>query len=77
VLREPQAEADRGIGHAESVDFDLLQCTSCGGYRMRTWSEHRPDCVFHEDMSPGEAGQLRACQGLQRKRLLKDRSNSQ
>ena len=72
----PKLKLIEELGHAESVDFDLMQCTSCGGFRMRTWSEHRPDRVFYEGMSPDQAAQLRASQGLDRKRLLKDWFNS-
>jgi len=72
----PKLKLIEELGHAESVDFDLVQCTSCGAYRMRSWSEHRPDQVFYEPMTPADAGQLMASQDLDRKRLLKDWFNS-
>lgn len=59
------------LGHAESVDFDLVQCSSCGAHVMRTWSEHRPDMVFNEPMTGAQATEFRASEGLERRRLLK------
>ena len=59
------------LGHAESVDFDLVQCASCGAFSMRTWSEHRPERIFYEAMTTEEAASLRASEGRDRKALLK------
>jgi hypothetical protein len=72
----PKLKLVEELGHAESVDFDLVQCISCGGYRMRSWSEYRPDTLFYEAMTPDEAAEFRASQGISRKQLLKDWFNS-
>lgn len=72
----PKLKLIEELGHAESVDFDLMQCTSCGSYRMRSWSEYRSDMLFYEAMTPDEAAEFRASQGLSRKQLLKDWFNS-
>ncbi len=68
---DPKFKLVEELGHAEGVDFDLVQCASCGAFAMRSWSEHRPDRVFYEAMTSQEAAALRLSKDGQRKNLLK------
>ncbi len=67
----PKFRLVKELGHAESVDFDLVRCESCGAFAMRSWSEHRPDSIFYEAMASEEGSELRASEGRERKALLK------
>jgi hypothetical protein len=65
------------LGHAESVDFDLVQCATCHAYCLRQWSEHAPDRTFYDRLTRDEAQRFRQLQGRERKALLRAWFNEQ
>lgn len=59
------------LGHAESVDFDLVQCATCQAYCLRQWSEHARDRTFYDPLTQEEMLRFRESQGHERKAMLR------
>ena len=59
------------LGHAESVDWDLLQCVSCSAYFLQESSEYEGTGVYLTRLTDEQAKQFRNSQGRDRINLLK------
>ncbi len=67
----PKFKLVEELGHAESVDWDLGKCLSCGAHLLRQWSEYAADKVFYDKLSDDEANAFLKSEGKERKSLLK------
>ena len=60
------------LGHVEGVDWDLVQCMSCGAHFLRQWSVYAPTKAFYDRLTQEEVTGFRQSQGRERKQLLRD-----
>ena len=67
----PKYRVVEDLGHAESVDWDLKQCSSCGTCFLQESSEYEGAGVYLTKLTDEQARQFRESQGRDRINLLK------
>ncbi|PYP92891.1 MAG: hypothetical protein DMG65_02570 [Candidatus Angelobacter sp. Gp1-AA117] len=67
----PKYKLVEELGHAESVDWDLKQCLSCGAYYLQESSEYEGAGVYFTRLTDEQAKNFRHSQGRDRINLLK------
>lgn len=68
---DPKFTLVEDLGHAESVDWDLGTCPSCGSYVLRQWSEYSPLSTYYDKLTTEEGTRFRDSRGRERIILLK------
>ncbi|HEV3088744.1 MAG TPA: hypothetical protein VGX96_16150 [Candidatus Elarobacter sp.] len=67
----PKYVYEEELGHVESVDWDLVRCSSCGATSLAQWSEYAPDRTYYDPLTAEQAEQFRRTSGRERRILLK------